>query len=103
MGLIDIHCTDAITITPTGAIRADGRYNDGAAVSTTARVEHKSGTRLDSSKKEYMYSMIVYMKASESIGLQAKVTVDGTVYLIKGIREVDGIGGTLDHYKVWCG
>ena len=103
MGLIDVHCTDAITITAKGTRLVDGRYADGTSVSTTARVVHKSGMRIDSSKKEYLYSMIIYMKASESIDLQTKVTVDGTIYRIKDIREVDAIGGTRDHYKVWCG
>ena len=103
MGLIDQYCTDAVTITPKSTVQVDAQYDDGTPVVTTGRVVHKSGAIIDANKMEWRYSLIVYLRASETIALQDKVTVDGTVYHVMSLREADAIGGAQDHYKVWCG
>lgn len=104
MGVADTYMTDAVTITPKGTLGGDGKYAyDGTAVVTTGRVVHNSGVRRHGTDTEWVYTLMVWLAADESLSLQDQLTIGGLTHRVKEIVEQDGIDGTLDHYEVYCG
>lgn len=104
MGLADIYCKDAVTITPKGTLGSDGKYDfDGTAASTLARVRKASGQRRSSDGTEYVYTVKVWLKPDETIAIGDRITHSEVNYEVKDITERDGLTGSLDHYEVFCG
>jgi hypothetical protein len=104
VGIADTYMTDAVTITPKGTRGADGKYAySGTPVVTTARVVNKNGVRRYGTDTEWVYALMLWMAADETIALQDQLTIDGQKYRVKELVEQDNIAGTLDHYEVYCG
>lgn len=104
MGLITAYATDAIVITPKGALQGSGMYDySGSPVSTYARVSVKSGIRKDADGKDWMYRFHVWFKSTETITLQDQITFNGQTFEVRELIERDDITGILDHYEAYCG
>ena len=101
---MDEQLPDAVTITPKGTRGNDGRYTyDGSAVTTIARVIHKSGVRRHGTDTEWKYEFIVIFKADETIALQDQVTFEALKHQVRELERVRDVGGTLHYYRAYCG
>ena len=104
MGIADTYMTDSVTITPRGTAGGSGQFAyDGTPVATTARVDDKMGVRQRDTGKEYVYQFRLWMKSTEALALQDKITYNSKTHVIREIEEQDDVGGALDHYVVYCG
>ena len=103
MGIANTYMTDAVTITPKGTHNGADYTYDGTDVSTVARVAKKGGVRLGNTTKEWVYTLKLWMRATDTIAREDKITYSGDTFIVKEVEERPDINGTLDHYVVYCG
>ena len=100
--MIGEYTKETIVITGKGSLGADGQYADsGGSVTTVARVENSSGIIKTADRGDIAYTLIMYLRASESIGLQDKIVYAGVTYTVLKIYKPAGLGGSTMFIKVW--